>query len=236
LFGSTKPIVTATGVNVAQRHRFAGLREAAAFLEERVHFLACAREPLPERVRADLEDRCSLFARQVEDFAEDISEPMRAIEAHQHALRAHELHLVHHRLALGVVGRHGHRSGIERGIQLCGGRVERLFLHLEFGAVVEQHVGRQPVHPGSKPAVAAKLGELGHDPDENLLRRVAGVVRVTEDAARQREDFALDGAHNVLERIRIALLRLLHPLMKGCVVHRPLRRLPLIWTVGRIDL
>jgi hypothetical protein len=57
-----------------------------------------------------------------------------------------------------------------------------------------QVVGGDPPDPGHERALAAEAAEVGHDDDQDLLRRVLGVRRMAEHAQRE-------PVHRVLHRL-----------------------------------
>jgi hypothetical protein len=81
-------------------------------------------------------------------------------------------------------------------------------LHPPAGALdVQQVVYRDPVQPGAKLALAPKRGEARDGLDEDLLRSILGVLRVTDHPQRDVVDPALMSHDERLERILAARLR-----------------------------
>ncbi len=72
----------------------------------------------------------------------------------------------------------------------------------------EKVVRRDPPDPRSQRRVAAERAEVRHDPDEDLLGRVLGVLRVAEHPHGEPVDVVLEGSEQGVEGARIASNRL----------------------------
>jgi len=93
-------------------------------------------------------------------------------------------------------------------------------LLLGTGALqVQEVVDDEPVQPGAELALSAKGRQLGHELDENFLRRVLRILRVEHHPERDVVDPALVAADEQLQRVLAARLHeldeiqiLVHPL------------------------
>ena len=143
--------------------------------------------------------------RNAEDSAEDIDEPLVAIEAEQHARRAPDPRLVDQQL-------HVHRHGVLVGQVEILGRVKSVAVLLErpFSGVrtrafhVEHVVHHHAIEPGAKAALALERGELREHLEQHFLCGVLRVLREVHHPQRDVIDPRLMPGHELVERRALA--------------------------------
>ena len=70
---------------------------------------------------------------------------------------------------------------------------------------VEDVVHRHPIRPGLQAAPEVELRQPRDDADEDLLRRVLGVLAVPQHPEREAVDVGLKGSHQAVERLAVAV-------------------------------
>jgi len=103
---------------------------------------------------------------------------------------------------LRVVG----ARGLQATFEIVRKAVEAEVQALDWALLdVQGVVHGKPVRPGLQAASEAELRQAGHDADEDLLRRVLGVLPVPQHPQGQAVDVTLEGPHQGVERLTIAV-------------------------------
>jgi hypothetical protein len=167
---------------------------------------ASPRQPLPIRCSRDLENLAGLFARQLEDLAEDVRDPMRSVEALQHRLRAPDHHFFLEKTLIGLRGLGSSHLQAVQQIPLHIRERQRLPFDSR-SANIEQMIRRDPQYPGTEAAFPPERSERGDDPEQDLLRGVFRVLRMPKHAHGKTVYPVLDTAQQLIQRRDVSRTR-----------------------------
>ena len=201
--------------------RAVGIHEPAARSREGDHGVAGTGESLPKGGGPDPEHAARLFTLHLEDLAQDVRQPMRAVQALKHAQRAADLHFLEEQCRVraatwrSLVG----QPLLELGAKAREG-VPLLFEPALAGR--EQVVGGDTIRPGRERAGPPKGAQAGHYPDQDLLGGVAGILRVPQHADGQAVDPILDRENQTFQGLAVAFARRACEILEGLRGHESL--------------
>ena len=133
---------------------------------------------------------------------EHVSGPVGSIETLQHRQRTADLHLVDEQRLLGV----GSAAGLQAALEIVRETLEAEVQPLDGALLdVQDVVDRDPVRPRLQPALEAELRQVGDDADQDFLGRVLGVLAIPEHPQRQAVDVPLEGPHERVQRLAVAV-------------------------------
>src|SRR5918995_2746402 len=161
-----------------------GVDETAPVVDDVLEGPARPGDALAERVPAAAEHVCALDVGQPRHVGQQVGGALLPGDAEQHPVGAADAYLVAQQAELGFV-----RGGIDVA-HACveqGGELVRAGDRGLVGALLgaDQAPGRDGVGPGCELRSAFEAAEVGDDPDEDLLRRVFGVLRMAEETQRE---------------------------------------------------
>jgi hypothetical protein len=137
-----------------------------------------ARQLLSEVIAADVQELGADPVGDAEDGAQDVHEPLLAIEAEQHARRTTDARLVNEQLHIHARGARVRHVGVGRTVQAATVLLERPLDFLRASALhVEDVIHDDAVEPRAKAASFLERRQPGDELDQDLLGCVFGILR-----------------------------------------------------------
>src|SRR5438132_2867765 len=140
---------------------------------------------------------------ELENLTENVRQALLAVEAEQHAECAADPYLLDGHAIVGMIANVyvGRCRFVKFGFEALECVAHRLDPALPHSPKIVRRDGEAPRREA---AIAAIAREVRDDPDEDLLRRVARVLRMPKHAKSQRIDLILDCFDELLDRRRVA--------------------------------